>query len=450
MDHNNRPYYNNETFNIGYSSLFRAGLGIIDPMNVAMADKLSINKDNQTGITPANLQNGNWWRVSMGQGGSVVTVGRYGDNLLDSDSISILKWLKDKWNSVSPSHLYSLLLRQFLLQPLQVSKLLLQLSKPSSLLLTENDQHSNDDLNNDELDTEIDFFPTIIGTPMSMEPSNDNNVVDVQVTLPVLQFSKLDTWSIISTIQQNLGIRSLWTSFQNCLIYDTVYPFARIILKRLFFQPLSTLIQPSLKFHTLALQTVTNSVAEFFIESWLLLPLSLKHIVTVMTMGGYGGADADESPSISSLKRIRSNYSFHWDSTLFTVQGLTLLKVLVNNFSHHWFEYIILYKLELTQLNLRERWIIIVLLEMGVDSIQLICKLPLESLINRFKWKYLIETNKVPRSNEGVIIETIDIHSQEIWTGLWHGWKLHWTSKMCSIFFKYINKMDPDLEWEKF
>ncbi|CAL9727675.1 mitochondrial fusion and transport protein Ugo1p [Monosporozyma unispora] len=436
MDHsNNRPYYNPETFNIGYPAIFRPGIGILDPHNVSLTDKLSIINKNSDSLTAVrslgNIKNGMSLEGSRGNGSSVI------------QSV----WQRFDTKSIN---IYSLLLRQLALQPFQVAKLLLQLISPdqvkpskqlsTSILLDQDDNESE----------EIDFFPRNTQLPSSTSNSpSHSSTPSLPVTVPstaitttsALKFTKLDTWTIISTIQQKLGLKSLWTSFQNVLMYDTLYPIATFTLKRLLITPLLTVVQPTRWVFSLTAQTVINCIADFITEAFILLPISLNHIKRIMFMGQ------------SSKLLVQQNlYSFHTlplDHILVTVQGLTLLKVAVNNLYHHLFEFVIVYGINLSHLTPQERWIIIVSLNLLIESFQLVCKLPLESLINRFKWKYILEWT--PSIQEDLLLfHPINVHSQEIWHGLWRGWRLHWVSRMCGTVFKYWNRLDTDMEWEKF
>lgn len=442
---NNRPYYNPDSFNIGYSAVFRPGIGIVDPHNISLTDKLAIiNKDNDV-LQASSL-------------GSLGRVGELHNSSSSSGSFSSnnnpVSLIQSLWVRLD-TNLYSLLLRQFCLQPFQVAKLLLQLLSPLDKLTEVTiPQQVLSDEEEDGDNEEIDFFPT---RPMSTSLSQADSSIAISDHMPsrgskrsmslLLKFPQLNTWSIISHLQQRLGIKSLWTSFQNVLIYDTLYPISTFILKRMVITPLLTLLQPARFVYALTTQTICNCIADFITESFILLPISLNHIKKIMFMG-----------SSSTSTQGKDVYLFHmlpWDHTLVTVQGLTLLKVIVNNLYHHLFEFIIIYGINLSNLTPQERWIVVVVLNLAVDSMQLICKLPLESLINRFKWKYITEWTpslqlQQEQDKDVLLFRPINVHSQEIWRGLWRGWRLHWVSRMCATVFKYLNRLDTDLEWERF
>lgn len=456
-----RPYYNPDTFNIGYSAVFRPGIGILDPYNVTLTDKLAIiSKDNHGTLSMVNNSIG-----SLGNIKSIVPL----DPVVEQSSVKAL------WNKFDVkkylNSLYSLLIRQICLQPFQVAKLLLQLLSPDN---SRSDGPSLDKLNATSNNTEqqvvaveeedIDFFPQkfkpslqhddhqSLFVPLSSHShSNKIDSDDIQNNDNKLKlgFAKLDTWTIITTLQHNLGWKSLWTSFQNMLLYDTLYPLCTYILKRGLLTPvLSIFIQPIKIIYSLTTQTLLNCTVEFITESILLLPITLNSVKDVMFMG--------LSPNFKSRKDVYWFYDLQWNQTLITIHLFTLLKVIINNMYHHLFESIVVsyYGINLSHLSSHERLLIIITLNLVIDSIQLIVKLPLESLVNRFKWKYVIESdesglNKDPASLP-LVFRPIDVHSQEIWTGLWRGWRLHLISRICGTIFKYLNGLGTDLEWEKF
>lgn len=428
MDHsNNRPYYSPDTFNINYPAIFRPGIGILDRYNTTLTDKLSIiNRDSD----------------KLGDVGSL-------GNIKSGMSMDIRggSFIQSLWQMFDTKsiNIYSLLLRQFALQPFQVAKLLLQLISPDQVKSLTGQPMTNQSYEIDNESEDIDFFPRNSPLPLSNSqihsPEPSLPVTLPPIVSPSLKFKSLDTWTIISTIQQKLGVKSLWTSFQNLVMYDTLYSVVTFTLKRLIITPLLTVLQPTRWVFSLAAQTVTNCIADFITEGFILLPISLNHIKHVMFMGQSGKQLVQQN-----------NYSFNslpWDHALITVQGLTLLKVAVNNLYHHLFEFIILYGINLSHLTAQERWIIIVSLNLFTESMQLVCKLPLESLINRFKWKYILEWTP-SLQEDSLLFNPVNVHSQEIWHGLWRGWRLHWVSRMCGTVFKYWNRLDTDMEWEKF
>lgn len=470
MDQNdNRPYYNPDTFNIGYSAIFRPGIGILDPYNVTLTDKLAIiSKDNHGSLGIANSGIG-----SLGNIKNIIQ--------LDPVEQSSIKTLWSKFDVKKYlNSLYSMLIRQICLQPFQVAKLLLQLLSPndidsnvSSLNKLSATSNNNSEQQQHEYDyddyeerEEIDFFPPKFKTPQQHDSNDDDIHKPILVPLPShsqsnnmndvdnnnksrLIFPKLDTWTIIATLQQNLGWKSLWTSFQNMLLYDTLYPICTYTLKRGLLTPLLSLfMQPIKIIYSLTTQTLLNCTVEFITESILLLPIALNSVKDVMLMGLH-----------PEFKQRRDIYWFHdleWNQTLISIQLFTLLKVIINNLYHHLFESIVVSYcgINLSHLSSHERLLIIIILKLIIDSVQLIFKLPLESLVNRFKWKYVIKTDKNELGNDSVslplMFKPIDVHSQEIWTGLWRGWRLHLISRICGTIFKYLNGLGTDLEWEKF
>lgn len=455
MDHSDiRPYYNPDTFNIGYSAIFRPGIGILDPYNVTLTDKLAvINKDN----------NGS---LGMVNSGGIGSLGHIKDVIpLDPTERRSLRIL---WNRVDVKKylntLYSLLLRQVCLQPFQVAKLLLQLLSPDDSDPNVPPLNNSFPSNNNILDEfdDMDFFPQKLKissdidndhhssfSPLSAPlESNDSNAINNYLKL---HFPKLDTWTIITTLQQKLGLRSLWTSFQNVLLYDTMYPICTYILKRGILTPIfSVVLQPIKIVYSLTMQTLLNCIVEFSTESILLLPISLNIVRDVMFMG------IAKQQNIKSRKDIYLFYDLKWNQPLVSIQMFTLLKVIINNMYHHLFELIVVSYcgINLSHLSSQERLLIIMTLNLIIDSIQLIFKLPLESLINRFKWKYVIETDENKLKNKlpslPLVFKPVNVHSQEIWTGLWRGWRLHLVSRVCGTIFKYLNGLGTDLEWEKF
>ena len=455
MDHSDiRPYYNPDTFNIGYSAIFRPGIGILDPYNVTLTDKLAvINKDN----------NGS---LGMVNSGGIGSLGHIKDVIpLDPTERRSLRIL---WNRVDVKKylntLYSLLLRQVCLQPFQVAKLLLQLLSPDDSDPNVPPLNNSFPSNNNILDEfdDMDFFPQKLKispdidndyhssfSPLSAPlESNDSNAINNYLKL---HFPKLDTWTIITTLQQKLGLRSLWTSFQNVLLYDTMYPICTYILKRGILTPIfSVVLQPIKIVYSLTMQTLLNCIVEFATESILLLPVSLNIVRDVMFMG------IAKQQNIKLRKDIYLFYDLEWNQALVSIQMFTLLKVIINNMYHHLFELIVVSYcgINLSHLSSQERLLIIMTLNLIIDSIQLIFKLPLESLINRFKWKYVIETDENKLKNKlpslPLVFKPVNVHSQEIWTGLWRGWRLHLVSRVCGTIFKYLNGLGTDLEWEKF
>lgn len=402
-----RPYYDPETFNIGYSSVFQPSKGVIDQNGFSLATKLSISKKQPyTGASKmikhkvlARSSELNW------------------NDVIDSK----------RWQAFISKHVVNSYLRIMIQQPFETCKILLQVSslqKSPTLLSTITSQYIDES-------TEVDFFPSKSEKEdgNSNEKDNNSSIEEVQSDCTSdenkITLKKLDSISIINSLKENrnIGLWHLWR--------PTNITFLSKVLAKIIKTACSNLILPitqavNLNFN----QMVFIRISADFVSDLILLPLDLYKLHLIVTA--------------NTKTTLLEFWNYKFNLSLFI---LILLKVSINRFFESWLDHMIYYSFNMNQFN--NKFMLIMTLKLSIELIKFAVKLPIETLTRRFQLNHLL-INCKEVENAKIIINPTDINTSAVWCGLWSGWKISLTSLLCNFAFKIMNRIDDDLALEKF
>lgn len=436
--HPGRPYYNGDTFNIGYVAKFNPDKGVIDTYGNSIASKLSIaNQNRQNFIGAATGKNGSNRLGSL----AGLSAGYYGNtngsNLLQL-SISELFNIK-KWDFV----IWKFLLRQYfknlLQQPFETCKIIMQIT-------------SVEKVKKDPVQSEtssIDFFPV----KDEERNKNDENFTDeddeiVTTNSNILQLKKLTTWNVIHSMRSNgnFGIRSLWRS-------NNITFFSNFCKKSLLWV-VSRFISPFYYYYNFSFSTIVSlKILMNFATDLILLPLDLYKLKLIISNNS--NTPNDESWPFRKLLVLRNYWDFTLDDKTIRLFFLIFLRIACQKFFNNGLEFMIYYWLNFTNLN-NNKILLILSLRLITEFGEFFIKLPIETLLRRYQVDYLLSAKDIESRNqlnvakEDLIIKPINVNTIELWQGLWNGWKIGLMSLVCGFSFKIMSNIDDDLEQERF
>lgn len=437
-----RPYYNKDTFNIGYVAKFNPDKGVIDSNGDSIASKLSIANQNRQnfigGATGKNGSNrlGSLTGLSTGYYGST-----NGSNILRlniSQLFNIKKWDFTMWK---------FLLRQYfknlLQQPFETCKIIMQ--------ITSIEKPKKDSINSET--SSIDYFPVREEEkiPKAEDSTEEEDNIDdefVTTNSNTLQLKKLTTWNVIHSMRSNgnFGIRSLWRS-NNITFFSN-------FCKKCLLWGVSRFISPFYYYYNFSFSTIVSlKILMNFATDLILLPLDLYKLKLIISNNS--NKSNDEPWSFNKLLRLHNYWDFTLDDKTIRLFFLILLRIACHKFFNNGLEFMIYYWLNFTNLN-NNKILLILSLKLITEFCEFFIKLPIETLLRRYQVDYLLSTkdieskNQLCVANEDLIIKPINVNTIELWQGLWNGWKIGLMSLICGFGFKIMSNIDDDLEQERF
>lgn len=452
-----RPYYDPDTFNAGYTAVFKPEQGVVDNHGFTIASKLNISPNSKSKFANKLRDGGMLSQLTTGLKKQVQEAENSAEEA--KKSLGDMEWA-DLLNMKSWKTVGTQLLEQFLRryvkhliqQPFETARLLLQVGnfqfKPvtdkSKITLQIEDDEDGDD-------EEIDFFPETSAPVENQDSSTHHrNSHSVPTFTKKIQPESLHTMDILNAVMDEEGTKGLWRANNTTFIYN----FLSITLDAWFTGMLSPFLQiPDPYFIDIihspdAQKSILLTAAASVFTGLVLLPIDLIRTRLTVT-------------SVKVGERSLRNLLKKWSWTQHML-GLPLEMVsLCIGYS-------------LTSTMFRKLTAVVLYHQFNVDKysralwyntfefmsriVELFIKLPLENLLRRSQVSYLLRArphDPLTIHEEDMIIEPRQYKG--IWTTLkqkgrvhelWRGWRLGLMSVVCGYGLKL---MDRDaLEEEKF
>lgn len=470
-----RPYYDPETFNVGYSAVFQNDKGVIDQNGLNIASKLTIvNQSVGSGLKSLNRS------LSGGNTLTELTTGlknKFLHGIMNSKHGNNAKSLNDlEWNDFINvnvwRHLLERLLRQLsskyfqhlIRQPFEIAKLLLQVGDFDYLTDGNksayyndndnvNDNHEFEDDDDDEAEPNF-FVNESQANLIERAAKEEQGVADENGTL--IKPASIHTIDILNSIMDREGIQGVWRANNTEFIYN----FLSISLDAWFTGLLSPLMQiPDPYFiDIIHSPDVTKSASLILLASCMtrlvLLPLDLVRVRLIISSVRNDGSLSDNDRSLRKLLRKWSwrenisklNKELVFLNILYSLVGTGFSKltgaILYHQFNVDKFTNVILYNT----------------LKFCSKVCELFVKLPIENLLRRSQVKFLFTENPFQVQSEMLIIKPREYQSIYLTvfkqcdriSELWRGWRLGLLSILCGYGLKILNKPSEVLEEEKF
>lgn len=465
-----RPYYDPDSFNAGYSAVFKPDQGVVDNNGQSIASKLSIVQSAGKGLRGRLLGDGKSSSGGVLSGGKrLLSKGISGDGNDSPKSVSDMEWV-DFLNLKAWKRVLGQLLDQFLRkyshhlvqQPFEVARCLLQVgdfSLPDTpdipLPVELRDEEDDDDEN-----AEIDFFPSTNDQEVLPQVENKSvtddadDDVEVHPGSLVLRPESSHTVDILNSLMDSEGVRGLWKANNTTFIYN----FLSLTLDAWFTGLISPFLgipdpyfmdiihSPDVK-ASILLTFTANALTKI-----VLLPLDIiktRFIVTSLRKG---------SKPIRSLRQLIRRWSWRTDAVRIPLDMwvLSILQSLTSLTFNKAFEVFIYHQWNVER-HSQSKWYHT--LRFASHTLELFIKLPLENMLRRSQVNYLVHAKRNPWKieSEDLIVTPIGYHG--VWrslknkrssAGLWNGWRVGFMSQFCGYGFELMNIDSVDLEQEKF
>ncbi|CUS23764.1 LAQU0S11e03774g1_1 [Lachancea quebecensis] len=461
-----RPYYDPDTFNAGYSSVFKPDQGVIDNHGFSIASKLNIVSQSKSKVTKKLRESGMLSQLTTGlkspSRNPESSAEEAHKSLADMEWSDLLNWRS--WRAIGTQLLEQFLKRYFrhlIQQPFEVARFLLQVGEfnpikvddRSKITLEVEEEKEDGSVEDDE--EEIEYFPRAdIGSQEEETQAPVNHQQHAQHSAPTLtkkiQPESLHTMDILNSVMDEEGTRGLWRANNTTFIYN----FLSVTLDAWFTGLLSPVFQvPDPFFIDIVHSTDTRksvilTVSASVFTGLVLLPVDI--IRTRLTITSVKVGDR-------SLRNLLRNWS--WRQHAFSLPlDLVLLKigdsVATTLFSK--LTSVMLYHLFNIDRYSQTMWYNT--LEFMSKMLELFVKLPIENLSRRAQTWYLLrakardpfpvhEDNLIitPRKYKGV---WATLQERDRTHELWRGWRLGLLSMLCGYGLKMMNL--EALEEEKF
>ncbi|SCV03500.1 LAME_0H10924g1_1 [Lachancea meyersii CBS 8951] len=459
-----RPYYDPDTFNAGYSSVFKPDQGVVDSHGRSIASKLSIMQQSKSRLSKSLNEPGILSQLSAGVKsqvrGSDASVEKVHKSFNDMEWNDILNWRS--WKSIGSNLLEQFLrhyFRHLVQQPFEVSRLLLQVGEFHFTKPTDNTkislEMSDADAGNayvdgadDENEEEIEFFP-------QSYPDDDRNWSEAPATSKVhlnhdhtaptltkqIQPNSLHTMDVLNSVMEEEGTRGLWRANNTTFIYN----FLSVTLDAWFTGLISPFLQiPDPYFIDIVHSSDTRksivlTVCASVFTGFVLLPLDL--IRTRLTI-------TSVKIEHRSLRNLLKKWSWrqHLSGLPFDMIALNIGHSLTSTVFTKLTGVLLYHQFKIDRFT-QAVWYNT--LELLSEMLELFVKLPVETLLRRCQTAYLLrkkpedpfpvaKANMVinPREYKGIYSTLQDkkrIHE------LWSGWRLGLLSVFCSYGLKMMN-----------
>lgn len=472
-----RPYYDPESFNAGYTAVFKPDQGVVDSNGQSIASKLNIVQSSGKNLakrigkgtgSSGSLLSG----LSINDGKRLLSKVSAGDNGDSPKSIADMEWL-DFLNLKAWKRILGQLLDQFfrkyfrhlVQQPFEVARCLLQVGDFSQLEVQEIPApvELRDEEDDDE-NEEIDFFPR--ANDQELSPSLEDDEMEKSLIkeagkpgAPIasevlIHPQSKHTIDIMNSVMDSEGMRGLWKANNTTFIYN----FLSLTLDAWFTGLISPFMgipdpyfmdiihSPDVKSSivlTLTASTLTKIV---------LLPLDIirtRFIVTSLKKG---------SKPIRSLRQLVRSWSWRADIRRLPADMwiLTMLQSISSVTFNKIFD-VVIYRQWNIEKHSQVKWYNT--LKLLSQTVELLVRLPLENLLRRCQVNFLTNDSRHPLKIErtDLIVKPIGYHG--VWnslrdprtsSGLWNGWRIGLMSLCCGYGVELISTDAVDLEQEKF
>ncbi|CEP63720.1 mitofusin complex protein UGO1 LALA0_S09e00980g [Lachancea lanzarotensis] len=461
-----RPYYDPDTFNAGYTSVFKPDQGVVDGQGRSIASKLNIMSQRQSSRLSKSLKEpGILSQLSAGVKAQVRdtdAVEKSHKSFNDMEWNDVLNWRS--WKSVGSSLLEQFLrlyFRHLVQQPFEVSRLLLQVSEfrftkatdntKISLEMSENNENTEDGASAEvagDIEEEIEYFPQTFPDDepnWSEAPANSIAHANHDHSSPSLtkqiQPNSLHTMDVLNSIMEEEGTRGLWRANNTTFIYN----FLSVTLDAWFTGLISPFLQiPDPYFIDIVHSTdprksIALTVCASVFTGLILLPLDL--IRTRLTVTSVKLPDRSMRDLLKKWSWKRDASGIPLDMIILNI-GHSLTSTVFTNLTG-----VLLYHQFKIDRFTQTIWYNT--LELLSNMVELFVKLPVETLLRRCQTAYLlrkkpedpfpiVEVNMVvhPREYGGIystVRDTNRIHE------LWSGWRLGLLSVFCGYGLKMMN-----------
>ncbi|SCV02770.1 LAMI_0H02850g1_1 [Lachancea mirantina] len=465
-----RPYYDADSFNAGYSSVFKPDQGVIDSHGLSIADKLKTMTQSKAALGNKSTRKVALSQLTSGLRSKIreaeVSSEESNKALHDMEWSDFVNW--KSWKNVTMQLLDQFVrkyLRHLVQQPFEAARLLMQVGdfdqkvdqeKRRILLEVEDNSPAGDEGKSDaEDDEDIDFFPETDPPQLTGEDTTSlkhmNSSTHHKFTLTKrIQPKTLHTMDVLNSVMDEEGTRGLWRANNTTFIYN----FLSVTLDAWFTGLMSPLLQiPDPYFidilhSTDAKKSIILSVAASVFTGLALLPIDIIRTRLTVTSSKLGERSFRNLVRKWSWKRhflampidlILLSTGYSSITTLFhKMTGV----ILYNQFSIDKYSQAMWYNT----------------FEFISRIIELFVKLPVETLLKRSQVSYLLKQGPqgpFPMSEDYMIVEPRAYRG--VYTSLtekgrlhelWRGWRLGLLSVMCSYGLKL---MDQDvMEEERF
>lgn len=464
-----RPYYDPNTFNAGYSSVFRPEEGVVDVNGHTLASKLNIaqgiGRKGATGVLS-----------EFSKGRKLIR----NDN--DSKVVGDLEWSDflnvGVWKRIIGSLLDQFVRRYFrhlIQQPFEVVRCLLQVGEfdhlnsnnknrlPQPLELRNEEEEGGrvgeqgQEGEEEEDEEELDFFPKTdeqvhqahekkSNKPDEQEPVIAHHYSDVEI-----KPESTHTMDMATAVMDNEGVRGLWKANNTTFIYN----FLSLTLDAWFtglISPFLGVPDPSFMdlIHSPDLKaSVLLTVSANVLTKMFLLPLDIIRTRLIVT-------SMQHTKDQRSLRDLTHQWSWRRDG--FKIPGdmwmLTVLQSVTGVIFNKLFDFFIYHQFNVEKHSQIGWYHTLKLLS---QTAELFVKLPLENLLRRCQVNYLLNTSRNPIQREELIVKPIPFKS--VWSslndkstnhGLWNGWRIVLMSIVGGYGFNILNIDSIDREQEKF
>lgn len=446
-----RPYYDPDTFDAGYSSVFRSDEGVVDGHGHTLASKLNIAKSIGRSTSSGVLSEFSKGRKLLRADGDNKSIG----NMEWGDFVDL-----GVWNKIVGQLLDQFLrryLRHLIQQPFEVARCLLQVGDFSYLPGKEQVPLPLEMRDEEDLDEDIDFFPQTEEPAIQIQDPLQNPLVDkvteekTIVTGAEIRPESIHTLDIATAVMDNEGVRGLWKANNTTFIYN----FLSLTLDAWFTGLISPFLgvpdpyfmdlihSPDLKASVL-LTLSAGALTKMF-----LLPLDIIRTRLMIT-------SMQRTRNDRSLRKLTHRWSWRKDGL--RIPGdmwiLTVLQSVTGVIFHNLFDVLIYHQLNVEK-HSQIGWYNT--LKLASQTVELFVKLPLETLLRRCQVSYLLKGSRDPVKQEDLVVRPVKYHgvwssltSQSGTSGLWNGWRIGLMSLVGGYGFNILNIDSVDREQEKF
>lgn len=474
-----RPYYDPDTFNAGYPSVFKPDQGVVDPHGFTIASKLNIVASSKMGKAGKKIgENGMLSSLTTGIKHKVLK-----DRSLDANAAAdearkslsdlefgdLINW--KTWKVLVSNMLTQFVKRYFqhlVQQPFEVARLLLQVGEfdLSSSESTDELRRQKIELEvtdvdgfegsyydeNDNEDDEIDYFPST--NAQNRNTATTKEFSELAAVTHKIKPQSLHTMDIMNSVMDEEGTRGLWRANNTTFIYN----FLSATLDAWFTGMLSPFLQiPDPYFIDIIhspdpQKSIALTLAASVFTGIALLPLDL--IKTRLTITSVRKGER-------SFRKLLKRWSWRVHTKYIPLDMLLLnVAYSLTTTAFTRLTGVLLYR----QLNIDKytRAVLYNTLKFASRVTELFVKLPLENLLRRSQVAYLVgETRRNPffidETDDALIVkpkayrgfwnslrDTDKLHE------LWRGWRLGLMSVVCGYGLKMMDRNSEGLEEEKF
>ncbi|CAI4059389.1 hypothetical protein SKDZ_04G6620 [Saccharomyces kudriavzevii ZP591] len=486
-----RPYYDPDSFNAGYSAIFKPEEGVVDPQGYTIASKLNVINSPTTTKRMANM----FKSSPMKKLSNSINDGLSSDGgSSEITSLNNFEWAElinlQKWRKIFEQLLDMFFRRYFQLliqQPFDVARLLTQVgefqvpntivneSRPEPPIILRDEEagaagEEEEGYGYDE--EEIDFFP--VERKMAEANSNTPFMVDeadhphsgLTDSSLIITPQSLHTIDVINALFDQEGIRGLWKANNTTFIYN----FLSLSIDTWFTGLLSSFLGvPDPYF----MEVINSSdISKSFIlafgagvfTSIILLPVDLirtRLIVTSFKRKKNGKTNVKSKiTNTRSLRQLIRCWSWRKNGVSIPLDmwSLTILQSINNSFFNKLFDLVIYNQFHIEKYS---QTVMYNTMKFFSKSIELFIKLPVENLLRRCQLNYLLNDQRLlfkvdstelivkPKKYNG-IWDVVRNNSKTDRGQLWNGWKVGVISLICGYGLQMINKVDINMEQEKF